>query len=60
MKRCIIFGAGVYDSTLPDILDGDFVVAADAGYEKCRKFNIIPDIIIGDFDSSGKIPDGEI
>lgn len=59
MKRCIIFGAGVYDNTLPDILDGDFIVAADAGYEKCRKFNIIPDMVIGDFDSSKKIPDGD-
>lgn len=59
MKKCIIFGAGVYDSTIPDIQSGDFVIAADAGYEKCRCFGIIPDIIIGDFDSSEIIPDGE-
>ncbi len=59
MKRCIIFGAGVYDNTAADIQNGDFVIAADAGYEKCKELNIKPDIIIGDFDSSKQIPQGE-
>lgn len=59
MKRCIIFGAGVYDSTPVRIQNGDFVIAADAGYEKCASLGITPDIIIGDFDSSKNIPEGE-
>ena len=59
MKRCIIFGAGVYDNTAVNIKNGDFVIGADAGYEKCRELNITPDIIIGDFDSSESIPEGE-
>ena len=58
MKRCIIFGAGVYDNTSADIQNGDFVIGADAGYEKCRQLGITPDIIIGDFDSSENIPEG--
>ncbi len=59
MKRCIIFGAGVYDNTAVNIQNGDFVIGADAGYEKCKQFNITPDIIIGDFDSAENIPVGE-
>ena len=59
MKRCIIFGAGVYDNALPRIQNGDFVIAADAGYEKCNLLGITPDMIIGDFDSSKSMPEGE-
>ena len=59
MKRCVIFGAGVYDNALPNIQNGDFVIAADAGYEKCALLGITPDIIIGDFDSSESVPEGE-
>ncbi|MDE6110983.1 MAG: thiamine diphosphokinase, partial [Eubacterium sp.] len=32
------------------------IIAADSGYLKCVKVNVIPDLIIGDFDSS-PIPD---
>lgn len=56
MKKCIIFGAGVYDSALPHINENDFIIAADAGYEKCRQLNIMPDLTVGDFDSSTNIP----
>lgn len=59
MKRCIIFGAGVYDNALPLMQSGDFVIAADAGYEKCASLGITPDMIIGDFDSSQSVPEGE-
>ena len=59
MKRCVIFGAGVYDNAPPHIQNGDFVIAADAGYEKCALLGITPDMIIGDFDSSKSIPEGE-
>lgn len=39
---------------IPD--DSDYVIAADAGYEYCRKNNIIPDLVLGDFDSLGVAP----
>lgn len=60
MKRGVIFGAGEYGSYTPDIKDGDYIVAADAGCLACKKYGIVPDITVGDFDSCGFLPDGRI
>ncbi len=38
-------------------LKSDFVIACDKGYEVCRSFDIEPDMIIGDFDSLGYVPE---
>lgn len=36
----------------------DFVVCADKGYEYCKKAQILPDLIVGDFDSYiGALPE---
>lgn len=55
LKRVIIFG-GNLDQINPEICfeinENDFVVCADAGYKFAIKNNIIPDLIVGDFDSS--------
>ena len=58
-KKCYIFGAGDYGKiklTSEDIEDG-YLIAADAGLEYLRSCEIVPDLIIGDFDSSGFVPD---
>lgn len=34
-----------------------FVIAADAGLELCRRSGVIPDVVVGDFDSVAKAPD---
>lgn len=54
MKRCIIIGAG--DLTVTEILvrEEDFVIAADGGYAYCKALRIVPDLILGDFDSVGE------
>ena len=54
--ECYIIGAGDFYGLreVPD--DSDYVIAADAGYEYCRKNNIIPDLVLGDFDSLGAAP----
>ena len=54
--ECYIIGAGDFFGLreVPD--DSDYVIAADAGYEYCRKNNIIPDLVLGDFDSLGAVP----
>ena len=54
--ECYIIGAGDFYGLreVPD--DSDYVIAADAGYEYCRKNNIIPDLVLGDFDSLGVAP----
>lgn len=36
--------------------DSDYVIAADAGFEYCTENCIIPDLVLGDFDSLGKAP----
>ncbi len=50
-KICYIFAAGDCFDFSQSICDNDFIIAADAGYNHTKKFNIIPHFIIGDFDS---------
>ena len=54
--ECYIIGAGDFFGLreMPD--DSDYVIAADAGFEYCCKNCIIPDLVLGDFDSLGKAP----
>ena len=54
--ECYIIGAGDFFglNELPD--DSDYVIAADAGLNHCRKYGIIPDLVLGDFDSLGEEP----
>ena len=33
-----------------------FVICADAGYETAQRYHIVPDMIVGDFDSSARPP----
>lgn len=51
MRRCFIFSAGTYYGLRERPLPGDLVLAADAGYEICRREGIVPDLVLGDFDS---------
>ena len=59
MSVCYIVGAGDCDSLLIDKKDKDVIIAADGGLKHLDKFGICPDIIIGDFDSFGSVPDGD-
>jgi len=51
MKRCFIFAAGTFFGLREKPMPGDFVIAADAGYRVCRELDIVPDLLLGDFDS---------
>ena len=51
MKRCFIFAAGTFYGLRERPAAGDFVIAADAGYLVCRRTGIVPDLLLGDFDS---------
>lgn len=54
---CYIFGAGsFYGANITPTKD-DFIIGADGGYAHCEKLNLIPNIVIGDFDSLKKKPD---
>lgn len=51
MAKCIIVGAGDFYEKKLNINEEDLVIAADGGYDHLFKISIIPDIVIGDFDS---------
>lgn len=51
MKRCFIFAAGTFYGLRERPAPGDLVIAADAGFQTCRKAGIVPDLLLGDFDS---------
>ena len=58
--RCVIIAGGDCDSSLlQTVCDTDFVIAADSGLTHCKSNNIVPDLLVGDFDSySGELPLG--
>lgn len=55
--ECYIIGAGDFYGFKEEPDDSDYVIAADAGYKYCREYNIIPDLVLGDFDSLGDAPE---
>lgn len=58
MKKCYIIGGGPFDGFFDEIRDNDLVITADKGFDHAQNLGIIPDIAIGDFDSTDK-PDFE-
>ena len=57
MRRCFIFAAGTFYGLRERPASGDFVIAADAGYRVCQSLGIVPDLLLGDFDSMEQPPD---
>ncbi len=57
-KIWYIFGAGSYFGMARRPRDGDMVIAADGGLRVCRSEGIEPELVVGDFDSLGAVPDG--
>jgi len=55
-NTCYIIGAGEDFGLDFSPSDGDLIIAADGGLERLRVAGIKPDLIIGDFDSLGRIP----
>lgn len=56
MKTCYIIAAGECEKISFEKGADDFVICADAGYRKAVQNNIMPDLVVGDFDSLGEIP----
>lgn len=48
---CHIVGAAPVRLEVPDIIEGDLLIAADGGYAKCVEAGLEPHLVIGDFDS---------
>lgn len=58
MKRCVICGAGPFCEIPHGLADGALVIAADGGYTALCAQGIMPDVLVGDFDSLGSMPQG--
>ena len=59
MSRCVIVGSMKVDSKIQQYVNDSFVIAADAGVKNLEDLNIKPDLIVGDFDSLGFVPEGD-
>ena len=58
MSVCIIIAGGDLPGTV-DIPENAFVICADCGLRHARRLGIVPDLIVGDFDSyTAALPDG--
>lgn len=58
MRKCVIFCAAEFDALEAPIREGDLVIAADGGLMHTEALGIRPDVILGDFDSLGYVPEG--
>jgi thiamine pyrophosphokinase len=53
-KKAVLLGGGEildYAKIAARIHPGDYIVAADSGYDHCEKLGVTPDLLVGDFDS---------
>lgn len=55
---CYIFGAGEMSALPCGPQPGDYVIAADGGWNDCRDAGLVPDLLLGDFDSLAELPSG--
>lgn len=57
MKQCVIFCAAGFDRLACPLTGDEILIAADGGLEHTKKAGLTPDIILGDFDSLGYVPE---
>ena len=57
MKTCHIFCAAEFSGLVEPIGPDQTVIAADGGFRHTQALGLEPDVILGDFDSLGYMPD---
>jgi len=57
VNRCALVGSVDFNAQHFLAQSFDCIVAVDAGYERLREIGVVPDQVIGDFDSLGFVPD---
>lgn len=58
MGNCVIFCAADFHGLIAPLNKDDYIIAADGGLAHVEKAGIIPNAILGDFDSLGYTPTG--
>ncbi len=56
MKICQIVGAGDFSKEYFEKYENSFIIAADKGFKSLSDCGILPDLLVGDFDSLGYVP----
>lgn len=52
-QRCVIFSAGPVSGGMKALLSpDDYIIACDAGYLRAEALGVVPDLVVGDFDSA--------
>lgn len=59
MPTCYVIGAGDVDKTDIKADENDYIICADGGYEYRNMLGREADLVVGDFDSLGRIPETE-
>lgn len=57
MNNCVIFCAAEFDGLLAPIPENALTIAADGGLRHTQSLGLRPDVILGDFDSLGYVPE---
>ncbi|MBR1669246.1 MAG: thiamine diphosphokinase [Butyrivibrio sp.] len=52
--KCVIISAGSFPDVEIELDEGDFCIACDAGFKYAQQLGILPDLIVGDFDSASE------
>ena len=52
--KCVIISAGSFPNIEIDLNEGDLCIACDAGFGYAQQLGILPDLIVGDFDSASE------
>jgi thiamine pyrophosphokinase len=56
MNKIILFLNGEKPKNIPALVDYNLIVCTDGAYDYLTSINVVPDLIIGDFDSIEKLP----
>ena len=58
MRAFVLGGGEIFPEYIEERPEaGDIVICADSGYKNAQKMGVKVDILVGDFDSLGAIPD---